>query len=536
MLQIILQKFYHYYKSKNRWWIPFITGMLYPLCLPPFNHEFHWAFTFFPFLSLIVLIPLFVFSLQPNLRRALAHTFIYSFAAALGQFYWIGFDKAEGLWLLILLGLLLISAVIGTFYLISGMLFRLSYKYLSRWYILAFPALWVLVDYCRTLGDISFPWAFLGYSMAPILPFAQTASLSGVWGLTYIIVLGNVLFWEVVQATYIQSDRAQKWIHVSILVVCCVLLTVWGFHRIHKSLPRSDFKVSLLQTNLDQLRWGNNSLDTAFTITESMVYKAALEKPSLIIMPESALLCYLARRPDYSRRVFGWADSTKIPMLLGGLHWEIAPPKAQYDYYVYNTAFMVDPLSRDMRRYYKIKLVPFSEAMPFEANFPILSRVNLGEADFHQGTDATVFSEGTRLKAAPFICYEIVYPGFVRKRLHDRGANLMVNITNDGWFGKSTAPFQHAEMSRMRSIENGVTLARCANSGISMLVDPYGRITSHTGLYKREVVTGEIPLLTSSTFYSRHGDWFIGLCFLIAVLSGVYALVNGIRASLKAKH
>ena len=118
--------------------------------------------------------------------------------------------------------------------------------------------------------------------------------------------------------------------------------------------------------------------------------------------------------------------------------------------------------------------MPFSEALPFQGIFPILSRVNLGQADFKSGATPVIYSIGSDIRAVPLICYEIIYPGFVRGRLTS-AANLLVNVTNDGWFGKSSGPFQHAVMARQRCIENGVSLARCANSGISMLVDRCGR-------------------------------------------------------------
>jgi apolipoprotein N-acyltransferase len=129
------------------------------------------------------------------------------------------------------------------------------------------------------------------------------------------------------------------------------------------------------------------------------------------------------------------------------------------------------------------------------------------------------------MKAAPFICYEIIYPGFVQKRLKN-GANLIVNITNDGWFGKSSGPFQHATMSRLRSIENGVQMVRCANSGISMHVDHFGRVIEKTGLYERTVLTSTCLLKSPNTFYSKWGDWIIYLFAIVTVCTSVRVTVK----------
>jgi apolipoprotein N-acyltransferase len=200
-----------------------------------------------------------------------------------------------------------------------------------------------------------------------------------------------------------------------------------------------------------------------------------------------------------------------VPLILGSIDWQDAPSGSSYDYYVHNAAFFVDTGSLAFLPYYKIRLVPFSEAMPFEGAVPILSRVNLGEADFHPGTDQTIFQIGPSVRAGPLICYESIFPDFVRNRVR-RGANLLVNITNDGWFGRSSGPRHHAMMARMRSIENGVPLARCANSGISMFVDPLGRVLGQTGLYERTVLVRAIPRYTLPTVYTRFGDWFVLLC------------------------
>ena len=171
-----------------------------------------------------------------------------------------------------------------------------------------------------------------------------------------------------------------------------------------------------------------------------------------------------------------------------------------------------------------MNLVPFSEVLPFQGLFPILSRVNLGQADFKRGTTPVVFSIGKNIRAVPLVCYEIIYPGFVRGRLTN-STNLLVNVTNDGWFGKSSGPFQHAVMSRQRCIENGISLARCANAGISMLVDQYGRILCKTRLNERTQLSGNISLSRVTTFYSRWGDCPVILSWgLVVLMAALMAL------------
>jgi len=412
------------------------------------------------------------------------------------------------------------------------MLFRVVFRTTGRFYILIFPAIWVCIDLLRSVGEIAFPWAFLGYSLTPFLPTVQIASITGVWGVTFLVVLGNVLVFEVLTSYYRNENQLQKWIHASVFCMFIGCISCWGYFRMKHSLHGTTTKVSLIQSNIDQLHWGNNSLDEAFSITEKMIRDAAAEKPQLVIGPESALLCFLDRQSTLRRRVVGWANEIQTPLLLGALHWDKAPDAAAYEYYVYNSAFLIEPGSNVLTHYYKQKLVPFSEKMPFENSIPILSRVNLGEADFQSGIDPVIFTAG-EIRAAPFICYEIIFPSFVQQRLK-RDANLIVTITNDGWFGKTTGPFHHATMARMRAIENCVSIVRCANSGFSMFIDPYGRVQKQTSLYKREILTGETLLKSADTFYSRHGDWFLLMCSLISISGIVFSLVNSIFR--KKKH
>jgi apolipoprotein N-acyltransferase len=277
-------------------------------------------------------------------------------------------------------------------------------------------------------------------------------------------------------------------------------------------------KIACLQPCLDQLHWGNNSLTHSFDTLEQMVYTAAQSDPDAIIMAESALLCYLQRRSVYKRRFSAWVESTQTPIITGALHWEPSDNNGA-QYRVFNTAFCMTPGRMRFERYYKMKLVPFSEALPFEGLFPILSRVNLGESDFSAGSDDTPFTISDSLVVAPFICYEIIYPDFVRSRVDD-SIDMLLNITNDGWFGTTSGPYHHAAMARMRAIENGISLVRCANSGISLVADPAGSLIAHTRLNQPVILKAEVPITRVKTLYNRLGDWVV----VIGGLSGVIAL------------
>jgi len=515
MLQIILRKISDYYNIKNRWWLAAAAGVLFSLCMPPFNSTLHPAFTPMPLLAFAALVPFFFFATRRPRGRALIHTYIYCVTMSLAQYYWIGNVNVRGLWAIVLVGVVLISLAVGAYYFAAALALRFCARHIPRLYIIVFPALWVLIEYSRTLSDLRFPWSLLGYSAMGILPIAQFSSVTGVWGLSFLIVLGNVVLWELLRAIKQTKNFQKQWLACCAWAALVIGIFIWGTFRM--SGDHSDQKtsrVALLQSYMDQFNWAANSVDSAFTISEAMVMEAAQDEPELMIFPESALHCYLAKRPEYSRKALSWAERANTPIFAGALHWEYAQSGSPDEYDVYNSAFLID--KGRLTPYHKIILVPFSEIMPFQARFPIVSRVNLGEAGFKQGDEEALFRINDNLEFAPYICYEIIFPSFVQRRLRE-STNLLVNITNDGWFGRSSGPYQHAAMSQMRSIENGISLSRSANSGISMHVDPYGRIIARTGLYERAILTTDVPTYRIITFYSRFGDWFVTLCLFIAI-------------------
>jgi len=521
---MILQKIRGYYDSGNRWWLPLVCGLLYALPHPPFNSMLHPIFTPMPLLAFTAMIPLLFFATRQPRRKALIHSYLYCVALTLGQYYWIGFVTAEGYWILILIGVVLIALGFGAYAFIAALAYRFFAARLPRFCVIVYPAVWTLIEYGRTMTDLAFPWSYTGYSAAGILPLAQFASFTGIWGLSYLVVLGNVVIWELLRAVRAKENIRQKWLIAGVWAALTIGIFIWGIFRLHidHTVDSKTVKVALTQSYMDQFNWKSNSLDTAITISDSMVRVAAKSNPDVIIFPESALLCYLDRRPDIKRQVLSWVNDTKIPIIAGSLHWENAASGLRDDYDVYNTVFLAD--SGKLTPYHKIMLVPFSEAMPFAMRFPILSRVKL-LSGFKRGNEETLFRVNENIEAAPYICYEIIFPSFVRRRLTE-STNLLVNVTNDGWFGRSSGPYQHAAMAQMRSIENGITLARSANSGISMFVDPYGRILSKSRLYTREIITGNIPTFRIITFYTRFGDWFVTFCAILTAAGILACVIN----------
>lgn len=520
MLPVIVQRVKQLLQGPGAWFAAAVSGLLIVLWFPPFNHEKHFLLAPFPLGVFVAIIPLLHFSLDRNRQRALGLVAVYGFCASLAQYYWIGFVTAEGLWVLILLGTFLICLVFTVYYMALGMLFRVGYHRFGLLMILLFPALWVLAEWVRTRTELSFPWLFLGYAVTPLLWLAQSASLFGVYGFSFLIVLFNV-------ALYVGMREQGKKVRTALKVaaftgVVLAALTVWGAVRLHNAGaggPTERF--ACVQANMDQLHWGTESLEQSFAVSESLSYAAGEQHADCIVMAESALLCYLERRRNLLNDVLTWSDSVRVPIVLGALHWERNESDGAYGYNVFNTAFRIGVEEPRVQRYYKMKLVPFSEALPFEGFLPLLSRINLGESDFKAGHEPALFSVGNNVQGVPLICYEVIYPGFVRSRAGST-ANVLVNITNDGWFGRTIGPYHHLAMARFRTIENGISLVRCANSGISTFVDQYGRVIGQTGLYTRSLLVGDVPTNRVPTVYSCLGNWVVPVA---AVLGAGYLLL-----------
>ncbi|MBN1982448.1 MAG: apolipoprotein N-acyltransferase [Chitinivibrionales bacterium] len=525
-----------WYTAKNRFWVPLLCGAMIGVCHSPFDRDFHWIFTLCPFLSFFVLIPFFAFSIQRAGRRWILDVYLFGISAALVQFYWLSNVMIKGLWPIIMVGLGALVLYLGLLYLLYGWLFRLVYRSFHSFFPVVFTSLWIISEYIQAIVPILFPWGFMGYSLITVLSVSQLVSITGVYGLSFLVVMSNCLFFAIVHQIREGGVSKKHLYQVYGMALVLICTTGWGLWRLQRHATFSQkLPVALIQSNIDQMNWnGQSSLDSAMAITESMIYEARAFQPRLVLIPESGVYCFLEYQKNERFRVMAWRDSIAAPMLLGTLHIEPENNSRYYRHRVYNSTFFLDSAAVNFAYYHKIKLLPFSEALPFEGVFPVLSRLNLGESDFSIGTEPVVFKGSSGLRYAPFLCSEIVYPNFVQARVA-LGCDIIIELTNNGWFGKSNAPYQHATIARSRAIENGLPLARCANSGISMVVDPLGRIVDKTAIYTRAVLTSQMPIASIPTVYRRFGDWIIGAATILCGLTLAISIFKKCIRSLKQK-
>jgi apolipoprotein N-acyltransferase len=381
------------------------------------------------------------------------------------------------------------------------------------------PAAWVAAEYMR--GNLlgGFPWIPLGNSVLRLLPLAQVASLVGVYGLSWLLATLHACF----ALAALSSGRTR----ISAAVAALVLVTmpsVWGSARInegHLTRDGSPLKVGLIQANIPQeQKWDPTRAPAIFDRYMTMTRQAVAQGAELVLWPESATPFFYEEDPDGADAIRKLVQESGTPLLFGSDQMEYGPD-GQPRYY--NSAFMLDPAGSTAAVYRKMYLVPFGEYVPFKNLLFFVGPLVEAVSDFSPGETITMLPvQGHMISTA--ICYEVVYPDLMRKAVQ-AGSELLTTITNDAWYGTSSAPFQHFELAAMRAIEQGRYLVRSANTGISGLVDPYGRVLVQTNLFETMVVVGEVRVRQEQTVYARIGDVAPQLAVFLTLLTLAAAFV-----------
>jgi apolipoprotein N-acyltransferase len=300
-----------------------------------------------------------------------------------------------------------------------------------------------------------------------------------------------------------------------------ILLTVifYGNFRIEKITAADNnsihLQVSLIQGNIDQAhKWDPAYTNETLATYQSLTVKAAQDHSDLIVWPETAVPCYFSPEHWYEPFFLSLAKKVNAPILFGSLAYEARSHPEEYKYF--NSAFLVSPEDKKVSQYDKVHLVPFGEYVPLKSFLPFVEKLVVGVGDFSPGKNFTLFGI-PMARFGVLICYEIIFPDLSRHYCKS-GANFLVTITNDAWFGRSSAPYQHFSMAVFRAVENRTAVVRAANSGISGIIEPTGYIQRQTPLFERTYCKGKIPVNSSSTFYSRYGDVGVALCGIILLL------------------
>ncbi len=385
------------------------------------------------------------------------------------------------------------------------------------------PFLWISLEYIRSFFLTGFPWAALGYSQYLNLPIIQVGDITGVYGISFLILLVNSAIYDFISIMW-RAERSPPLREG--VVVLGILLVVFGYgiaqiKRVENISSRQrKIRIGLAQGNIDQsIKWDTAYQEKTLQIYENLSSMLAREKPSLIIWPETAIPFFFQSEERYQPRVMEVPEKTGAHLLFGSLSYDSVKGKVEY----YNSAYLLSPGKEVIGRYDKIHLVPFGEYVP------------LSKFLFFLGSLSAVgnLSPGKLVRNLSFpfgdfgvlICYEIIFPNLCRKFVK-AGADFLVTITNDAWFGHTSAPHQHLSMATFRAIENRVSIARAANTGISAFIDAKGEIRKRSGLFTQEALVGQIGPRIEKTFYTRYGDVF-------ALVSSAFALLFFLLAYFK---
>jgi len=381
----------------------------------------------------------------------------------------------------------------------------------GRGWILAFPAAWVLGEYALSLSPFGgLPWLLAGYTQADWLPVIQIADLAGVYGVSFLVLALNTAAARALVAGGWGARLAPLGAAGALLLVSLL----YGAHQLErwgKVEPR--YRAAMLQGNIGA---GESEAAQAEKFQQGYVAMADRLPPGeidLLVLPESPAPSIWQLDAGYRRAMRELAARFPLGLVLSNIRLE----GERY----FNSAFFIDRRGEVAGIYDKIHLVPFGEYIPGSGFLSFVERISSDIGAFSPGGDPGVFSLGGN-PASALICFEAVFPSLARE-VTRRGSGLLLNLTNDEWYGPSAAPFQHLAISRFRAVENRRYLLRAANSGVTACIEPTGRIQSATGILHQALGRGSFRFVREQGVYTRYGDVFILLCAIILLVSVLWA-------------
>jgi len=462
-------------------------------------------------LAWVALVPLLAATLVRSPRQALADGWLMGTVFFLLLLRWLDhtFRHYSAIpWPVTWLPILGLAAYCGLYFgVVVAATSWLRQRLGAGWALAAAPFLWVTGEWLRGWVLSGFPWGLLGYSQYRQLPVIQIASVTGVYGVSFLIVTANAAVAGVVGFGWRRAApglAAVAALLVGILALGLVSLASRG--------PDELIRVAVVQPSIEQmLKWDPAYQKETLRIYTNLTREAGKAKPAIILWPETAAPIFLRRDPALVTELRVLSAEVRAPLLIGSLDGD------QRGFY--NSAFLLT--GQGIRaKYDKIHLVPFGEYVPLSGIIGFVRRWGEFISEFQAGRTPRVFKEADY----PFgvvICYEGIFPELFREFVVG-GARYMVNSTNDAWFGTTSGPWQHLAMLPFRAVEHEVAIARAANTGVSAFVAPTGRITTTLGLFERGVLSGEIPVRRHTTFYTRFGNLFAYAC--LALTAGALAL------------
>ena len=501
--------------DKGRHALAVASGVLLTASFP--NIELNW-------LAWVAIVPLLIAIRGAGIKQSILLGFTMGIAHYITLLYWLAYTmRTYGYlpWVLCVPILILFAIVLSICVaLFSALIARLRFSPPAG--LIIIPTLWVALEFLRSFAFTGFPWGIIGHSQYAVLPMIQVSDILGAYGVSFLVVLVNTaLFFyylRISNHSWKGHDISKRFVFIS-LGICLLLISLnwwygfWRLTQIDLRLASTPLKrVKVVQGNISQsVKWNpdfqTKTIDTYLRLSRS-------EKgtdPDLLVWPETAMPFYFGHNIPLTKRVKKGIVATGIPVVSGSPAFERGSTRIEY----YNRAYLLKPDGSVLGKYDKSHLVPFGEYVPFKKWLPFLGKIVEHVGDFDRGNIGdTVTWENHKLGI--LICYELIFPYISRAQVRN-GANVLVNITNDAWYGRSSAPYQHFSIAVFRAIENRRAMIRSANTGISGFIDPAGRIQEATPLFEEAAAVHDVPLVSELTLYTRYGDVFAAAC-LLAIL------------------
>jgi apolipoprotein N-acyltransferase len=478
-----------------------ISGILIGISYPPIPGITAW-FGFVPLIHIW---------LNESPKESARWSFLSAVIANFISFYWIGLNSGATLFP-VLLSLISCVIYLSSMWAIIGWSIAFLEKRSAN-ALAMIPFIWVTFEWLRSFGPLGFPWANLAITQTKFLPVLQIIDTTGSEGVGFWILLLNTLIYLLFR----YNNFNKKFI--SILVIVFLIPWIFGTLRLQSYVKKENHNtrnVSAIQPNINpNQKWDVRFRDRLYTIMDSLNLEAYSYNPDLVLWPEAALPAYM-RVSSLRNKYESLVHKTNIPLLMGTVDYSYElNERLSYNGAIY---FGI----KDNKIYHKNFLVPFAEYIPLSNHFKILKKLNFGQANFSHGKSFTTFPIDT-VQFGNLICYESSHP-FVTRKFMQNGAKFLTIEANDAWLRNSSGVRQHFELAILRAIEQRVGIVRSANTGISGVIQPSGRVDHRVPFGAQEVFKGKVILNDKITFYGTFGSIFSQLCFIITLIQFIWLI------------
>lgn len=490
-----------------------VSGILLVLSFPVFNLYY---------LAWVAFVPLLICLWGKSGRRAFALGYIFGLVYFFGTLYWIShsMNYYGGISLPTSISIVfLLCAYLSLYPALFSSIFTSLVRKTKMPALLIAPVVWVALEFVRSYALTGFPWSSVGYSQYKFLHMIQISDITGIYGVSFLVLAVNGAIADLFLLKRRVRDMplfpaSSTYAGLLILIVALAASLSYGSWRLGQNRRGHTIKVSVVQGNIEQdEKWNpayqNKVLDTYFSLSR----EAAKSSPQLIVWPETALPFFFGFDKSNTRKLIEFEKGLGSDLLFGTV---LVKERTAKEALLSNSAVLLNKEGKTIYQYDKIHMVPFGEYVPLKSILFFVNKLVTGIGNYVPGKKYVKAKTGFG-SFATLICYEVIFPGLVRKFYTD-GGDFIVNITNDAWFGDTAGPHQHFSMAVFRAIENRKPLIRAANTGISGFIDSSGRILYSTPVFRRLELTEDVKTDSTMTFYTRYGDIFSYLCIVLSIV------------------